>query len=168
MILPKHEILSLIESGKLVEDYIDLQKQLQPASFDLTLCKVHALESEGAIDFDNSKRVLSKTRELAFGEGGFVRLEPGAYKIQFNETIRLPADISALSTTRSSLARCGAFVHVGWWDPGYHGKGEGLLSVGNALRLEKNARVAQIIFMRLTDHAKETYAGAFHKENLLH
>ena len=149
MILSKQEILDLIAKDKLVEDYVDLKQQLQPASFDLTLAKVFALEGEGTVDFDNSKRVLSKTRELSF-DNGFVTLLPGVYKIQFNETVRLPGSISALTTTRSTLARCGAFVHVGWWDPGYHGKGEALLSVGNKLRLEKNARVAQMVFMRLS------------------
>ncbi len=165
MILSKNEILERIMREKLVEGYMDLKHQLQPASFDLTLAKAYALEGEGVIDFDNSKRVLSKTREIAF-ENGFVSLQQGVYKIQFNETVRLPAGLAALSTTRSSLARCGAFVHVGWWDPGYHGKGEGLLSVGHPLRLEKNARVAQIVFMRLGDGAGELYSGAYHKENI--
>ena len=149
MILSKQEILDLILKEKLVEDYVDLKHQLQPASIDLTLAKVFKIESEGTIDFDNSKRVLSKTTEIAF-DNGLVILEPGVYKIQFNETVRLPAGIAAFTTTRSTLARCGAFVHVGWWDPGYHGKGEALLSVGHKLRLEKNARVAQMVFIFLS------------------
>ncbi|HLC37868.1 MAG TPA: deoxyuridine 5'-triphosphate nucleotidohydrolase [Candidatus Norongarragalinales archaeon] len=165
MILSKQEILELTTKEKLVEDFIDLKIQLQPASIDLTLAKAYAFEGTGVIDFDNSKRVLSKTREMAFDKG-FVDLEPGVYKIQFNETVRIPSNIAAFTTTRSTLARCGAFVHVGWWDPGYHGKGEALLSVGTKLRLEKNARVAQMVFLRLSAEAQELYSGVFHKENV--
>ncbi|MFH0922916.1 MAG: deoxyuridine 5'-triphosphate nucleotidohydrolase [Candidatus Micrarchaeota archaeon] len=167
MILSHGEILDLIAREKLVEDFIDLKKQLQPASFDLTLAKVSAIEGEGVLDFDNSKRVLSNVRELEFDESGFVSLEPGAYKVRFNETVRLPAGLAALTTTRSSLARCGSFVHVGWWDPGYHGKGEGLLQVGSRIKLEKNARIAQMVFLHLSAEARELYSGIHHKENLV-
>jgi len=47
MILSKNEILELIMQEKLVEGYVDLKHQLQPASFDLTLAKVHAIEGGG-------------------------------------------------------------------------------------------------------------------------
>jgi len=167
MVLSHEEILDLIVREKLVEDFIDLKTQLQPASFDLTLAAVSAIEGEGVLDFDNSKRVLSKTSEIGFDEKNFVSLKPGEYRVRFNETVRLPAGLAAISTTRSSLARCGAFVHVGWWDPGYHGKGEGLLSVGKKISLEKNARIAQMVFLRLNSEARELYAGIHHKENLV-
>ncbi len=165
MILSKHEIRELIEKQKLVEGFIDLEKQLQPASFDLTLSKVYSFEGEATIDFDNSKRVLNKNIELPFKDG-FVTLEKGDYKVQFNETVRIPDGLAAFSTTRSSLARCGSFAHMGWWDPGYHGSGSSLLHVGASLKLEKNARIAQMIFLRLNDKARELYSGAYHKENV--
>lgn len=165
MILSKQEILTLIEKEKLVQDFVDLETQMQPASFDLTLAEVSIIEGEGVLDFDNSKRVLSESRKIAF-ENGFASLEKGVYKVRFNEAVRLPAAIAAFSTVRSSLARCGCTMHVGWWDPGYHGKGEGLLYVGNKIKLEKNARIAQIVFVRLGKEAEELYSGVHHKENL--
>ncbi len=167
MILAKHEILERITREKLVEGYVDLKQQLQPASFDLTLESIHALEEQGALDFDNSQRVIPKTRELEFDAEGWIELKPGTYKIRFNEAVRLPDDLTALSLPRSSLARCGAFVHVGLWDPGYHGRGESLLAVGGkGLRLKKNAKVAQYVFLKLNDKARELYTGIHHKENV--
>ena len=44
MVLSKQEILELIESEKLVDGFIDLKTQLQPASFDLTLAEVSIIE----------------------------------------------------------------------------------------------------------------------------
>ena len=166
MILSKSEILDLILKEKLVEGYVDLKHQLQPASFDLTVAKVFAFQTTPKIDFDNFSRKLSETKEIAF-EKEWILLEQGEYKIQYNETVRLPAGIAALSINRSSLARSGCVMHSGWWDPGYHGRGEGLLSVGKkGLELKRNAKIAQMVFMRLGEGEKHLYSGAYHKENI--
>ncbi len=168
MILSKQEILERIKRDSLVSGAIDIASQVQPASVDLTVEKVFAFESEaGALDFDNSERVIPKTSEIPF-EKDWVDLKPGNYKIRFNEAVRLPAGIAALTTARSSLARCGSLVHVGWWDPGYEGRGEACLVVGGAgLKLKRNAKVAQMIFVRLSEEARELYSGIHQKENLL-
>lgn len=167
MILAKQEILDRIAREKLVEGYVNLKQQLQPASIDLTLESIHELEEKGALDFDNSSRVIPKTRQLEFNAEGWIDLAPDAYKIRFNEMLRLPDDLAALSVSRSSLARCGALTHAGWWDPGYHGRGEALLIVGGkGLRLKKNAKVAQMIFMKLNEKTRELYSGVYHKENV--
>lgn len=168
VILSKQEILALIEKQGLVTGAVDLAHQLQPASVDLTVEKVFALESKGALDFDNSQRVIPKSAEISF-EKDWMKLAPGNYKIRFNEAVRLPAGIAALTVSRSSLARCGCLVHVGWWDPGYEGRGEACLVVGGAgLKLKRNAKVAQMIFLRLGDEvaAHELYSGVHQKENL--
>ncbi|MEM0475481.1 MAG: deoxyuridine 5'-triphosphate nucleotidohydrolase [Candidatus Norongarragalinales archaeon] len=167
MILSKREIAALIEKQKLVSGALDLKHQLQPASIDLTVEKVFSLAEDGSLDFDNSERVIPKTTELPFDDSGWVTLAPGTYKIRFNEAVKLPADIAALTTSRSSLARCGCLVHVGWWDPGYEGRGEACLVVGGkGLRLRRGAKVAQMIFIRMSEEASELYAGIHQKENL--
>ncbi len=169
LIVSKREIAALIEKQGLVTGAIDLMHQLQPASVDLTVEKVFALESEGALDFDNSERVIPKAAEIPFDANGWVKLAPGSYKIRFNEAVKLPAGIAALTVSRSSLARCGCLVHVGWWDPGYEGRGEACLVVGGkGLRLKKNAKVAQMVFVRMSGEvaASELYAGIHQKENL--
>ncbi|MFH0973712.1 MAG: deoxyuridine 5'-triphosphate nucleotidohydrolase [Candidatus Micrarchaeota archaeon] len=167
MILSKREILERIKNDGLVTGLVDAAHQVQPASVDLTVEKVFALESEGALDFDNSERVIPKASEIPFNDKEWVSLAPGNYKIRFNEAVRLPAGIAALSVSRSSLARCGSLVHVGWWDPGYEGRGEACLVVGGAgLKLKRNAKVAQMIFVKMSEDAHELYAGIHQKENL--
>jgi dUTP pyrophosphatase len=167
LILSKREIADLIAKRGLVTGAIDLKHQLQPASVDLTVEKVFSLGEAGALDFDNSERVIPKTQEVSFDGDGWVKLAPGNYKIRFNEAVRLPAGIAALTVSRSSLARCGCLVHVGWWDPGYEGRGEACLVVGGeGLRLRRGAKVAQMVFVKMSEDASELYAGIHQKENL--
>ena len=64
--------------------------------------------------------------------------------------------------------RCGVTVHMAIWDAGYSGRSQSLLVVFNrqGFRLEKNARVAQLVFQQL---AAETdgYNGVYQRENLV-
>lgn len=169
LILSKQEIASLIKKQGLVTGFVDAAQQLQPASVDLTIEKVFELASgeAGALDFDNSERVIPKAAEVSFDEKDWLYLKPGNYKIRFNEAVKLPAGIAALTVSRSSLARCGCLVHVGWWDPGYEGRGEACLIVGGkGLKLKRNAKVAQMIFVKMSEDAKHLYSGIHQKENL--
>ena len=117
--------------------------------------------------FDNSERRLSECRELEFDKQGWVFLKKGIYKIMYNEEVRLPADLAAINILRSSLMRCGCILHEGYWDPGFEGRGESALLVGNehGLRLKRNAKIAQLVFFRLSEEAKETYSGMHHKKH---
>ena len=169
MALSKREIERRIKEEKLVSDFVDLKTQLQPASFDLTAAKVFEFENAGALDFDNSERKLSDGRELSFNADGWLELKKGAYRVQFNEAIKLPSGLAALSISRSSLARCGCVVSTGWWDPSYEGKGACVLIVGNenGLKLKKNARISQIMFFEVDGDAGAVYGGIHHRENLV-
>ena len=166
MVLSKSELAERIIKDRLVE-VRDAKNQLQPASVDLTLEKVYRFASEGAIDFDNSQRVLSKVEEVAFN-GDWVELKQGAYKVQYAETVRVPPDLAGVTFCRSTLSRCGCDVYNGWWDPGYAGKGEGMLMVMNphGVRLKKGAKIAQIVFLKLSTQATELYEGIHKGENL--
>ncbi|MEM4389878.1 MAG: deoxyuridine 5'-triphosphate nucleotidohydrolase [Candidatus Micrarchaeia archaeon] len=162
MILPKHEI----EKRKLVTGFLS-ESQFQPCGVDLTLKEAFELTSAGAIDHDNSQRKLSETRPIPF-EGEWLRLGPGAYKIIYNEIISIPPDCAGLAFPRSSLLRCGCDVHCAVWDPGYTGRSESLLVVENphGVKLKRGARLVQLVFFRLTERAREVYAGRFNNENL--
>jgi len=54
------------------------------------------------------------------------------------------------------------------WDPGYEGKGEGLLIVENpyGIVLEKDARIVQLIFIRLESKPESEYRGVYMREGL--
>ncbi len=168
MILNKQQILDRIVQDGMVSGYSDLKEQLQPAGFDLTVAKVYKFKTQGAIDFDNSKRKISDVEELAWDKEGWLTLPMGTYKIQYAEQVRMPADIAGQNILRSSLMRCGCILHQGFWDPGYSGKGESTLYVGNpeGLRLKKGAKVAQMVFYKLASPADELYQGIHQNENV--
>ena len=161
MIFPKHLIL---ERG-LVADYIN-EKQFQPAGFDYTLREVHKFKTAGRLDFDNSERRLSETEALPF-KNGEVLLPKGAYKIIYNEYVKIPKNAIALCFPRSSLLRCGATLECAVWDPGYEGRSESLLIVHNeyGIVLKKNAKIGQLVFFSLLGEAKELYEGTYKGEN---
>ena len=167
--LDRGSILALINSEPpLVEGFCDLQAQLQPNGFDLTLQQVSEFESAGQLDLSNAERVLSTAQPLAFGGDDYLQLEPGPYLITFNEVVRLPLDIMALGKPRSSLLRCGVAVHNAVWDAGYHGRSQALMVVYNrsGFRVKRNARLIQLVFLRLAQRLLEGYQGAFMRENL--
>jgi dUTP pyrophosphatase len=73
----------------------------------------------------------------------------------------------ALARPRSSLLRCGVNIGTAVWDAGYSGRSQSLMLVYNprGFRIQKNARVAQLIFMPLTTET-EGYSGKYQNENI--
>ena len=168
MLLDKRTITALLNATPpLIEGAIDLAVQVQPNGVDLTLRDVAAYASPGTIDFSNQKRVLSETKLLSF-EGDQLVLEPGSYLVTFNEVVNIPADVAALGRPRSTLLRCGAALHTAVWDAGYSGRSQSLMTVYNplGLTLKRNARIMQLVFLRLEQAVIEGYAGRYQRENL--
>ncbi|HLC48636.1 MAG TPA: deoxyuridine 5'-triphosphate nucleotidohydrolase [Candidatus Norongarragalinales archaeon] len=168
MLLSKHEIEQRIRKDGLISNYADLKEQLQPAGFDLTVEKIFKFTSQGAFDFDNKERKMSEVEEISTDLKGWWNLSKGIYKIRFNEEVKIPLDLAGTNILRSSLMRSGCLMHHGFWDPGYHGKGETAIMVANehGIKLKKGAKVTQLIFHKLSEGAKEGYSGVHHKENV--
>ena len=123
----------------------------------------------------NEKRQLPETAELSWEQpaagspadsAAAVRLEPGGYLVTYNEEIRVPADSAGLVLPRSSLMRCGATLHSALWDPGYRGRGQGLLTVHRELTLYRNARVGQFVLLAIESAPPQLYDGQYQGENL--
>lgn len=171
MFLSDTEIKKLITEKNLIREYIDVDRQLQPNGFDLTVCKVFAFRGYGVIDFTNEHRVLPPIKEMRFKYKSDTRevweLKHGAYLIQFNEIVSLPKDLFALTIQRSTLMRCGCDMQVGLWDAGYEGKGYSILKVHNmnSILLHKNARVCQMLFLSITG-AEIPYQGIYQFEGV--
>jgi dUTP pyrophosphatase len=166
-VLSDKEIAQLMgATPPLLEQLVDKNVQLQPAGVDLTLRDIFEFSSEGVIDFSNKHRVLSECRKIEFKEG-FAHLEKGAYKVVYNEAVRIPKDCIALAFPRSSLLRCGAFLQCAVWDPGYEGRSESLLIVSNphGIRFAKDARLVQLVFFKLSKKSRSTYSGKYMAEN---
>lgn len=163
--------MSILTGGQargLVESMIDAETQTQMCGMELTLQKIERFASAGAVAFDNKERTLPEMVPIDFDESGWVQLSPGSYLVTFNEIVSIPRDVTALARARSTLQRCGASLETALWDPGYRGRSQSLLVVYNphGLRLKKNARLMQLIFLRLEKDAEKVYAGKYQGENI--
>ena len=158
----------ILSDRPLVTDWLDLDDQLQPNGFDLTLRGIGAFAGPGAIAADSAGRRLPEVRSLAFGEDGWIDLAPGPYQIVFNEVVDLPNDLMALGRPRSSLGRCGVAIHSAVWDAGYRGRSTSLLVVSNpaGFSVQRDARLLQLVFLGLDQGVAEGYRGAYQGENL--
>jgi len=161
MILPKHHILK----SALVSDTIH-ESQFQPCGVDMTLKSVHEFSNAGRIDFDNTQRRISDVTPIHFLSDE-VHLNTGAYKVVFNEYVKIPANAAAFCFPRSSLLRCGVTLECAVWDPGYEGRSEALLVVRNphGITFKRNAKIGQMVFIKLAEDAKELYKGKYKGEN---
>ena len=74
----------------------------------------------------------------------------------------------ALARPRSSLLRSGAAVHTAVWDAGYQGRSQALLVVYHpgGYRVQRDARLMQLVFFRMETAASRGYQGRFQAENI--
>ena len=158
----------ILSDSPLITSFLDLEEQLQPNGIDLTLMEVRELTSSGYIGKDSQQRLLSDNKIIAFDEHGWVRLYQGSYLITFNEICNLPLDLMALGKPRSSLLRSGVTINTAVWDAGYKGRSQSLLTIfnPNGFEIQQNARLIQLIFVRLENLASIGYQGRFLNENI--
>lgn len=161
MILTKE----IMMKSMLVRDTIS-DAQFQPAGVDVTLKEAYAYKNAGKIDFDNKERKISDVEPIQFVNEE-VKLAPGAYKVIFNEYVHIPQDAAALCFPRSSLLRSGITLECAVWDPGYEGRSEALLIVANShgAILKRNAKIGQLVFIKLVDKTSYSYEGVYKGEN---
>lgn len=168
MMLNHNEIENLIKEKKLIENFINLDKQLTPNGFDLTVSKIFEFLEHGQIDFSNKERKLPQTKEILpvmeseNDKYGWWKLQKGVYKVMTNEIVNMPSDLAALAFTRTSLLRMGAFTQNGVWDAGFSGKSEFILVVDNpfGIKIKQNARIVQLVFFKIND-AEILYNGIY-------
>ncbi len=167
--LHRDAIRSLIESTPpLLDGYLSIENQLQPNGFDLTLGDISRFTTPGSMGAADSDRQLSATESIGADPGGWLRLGPAPYLVTFNEAVNLPPDLMALGRPRSSLLRSGVSIHSAVWDAGYRGRSEVLLVVYHPLgyRLQRDARLMQLVFFRMNQPTNQGYQGRFQDENL--
>jgi dUTP pyrophosphatase len=168
-VLSGEQIRDRIEGDPpLVADFVDLEAQIQPNGFDLTLAEVHRYLGGGTVARENAGRVLPQLESVEPDASGFFVLSPGVYHVVYNEIVDLPIDLMALGRPRSSLNRSGVTIHTAVWDAGYHGRSTSMLFVANpfGFRIETGARLLQLVFLGLSRAAGEGYRGAYQGENL--
>jgi dUTP pyrophosphatase len=140
---------------------------LQPNGVDLSLDAVWRLLGPGSLGRSNADRHLPDREPLAFDADDWLDLPLGVYGIRYAEWVALPADRGGLCFPRSSLLRMGLHVPTAVWDAGYAGRGEGLLYVSNprGVRLQRGARIVQLVVFQMTQPAAAGYAGTYQNEN---
>ena len=144
-----------------------LAEHVQPNGVDLSLDAVWRLSERGRLGRSNADRRLPAREAVEFGADDWLELPAGAYGVRYGEWIEVPADCGGLVFPRSSLLRMGLHVPTAVWDAGYAGRGEGLLVVSNpyGVRLQRGARIVQLVLFRLTEAARAVYRGAYQHEN---
>ena len=168
-VLSREGILELIKAPEpMVDGYLNLDAQLQPNGFDLTLREVLRFASPGRTGPGREPSVLPRYEGIPFHSDGYLHLSDGAYLVTFNEVVGLPRHVMALARPRSSLLRSGVAIHTAVWDAGYRGRSQALMTVYNpsGYRVAKGARLLQMVFMYLARPVEEGYMGRFQGENL--
>ena len=152
----------------LIESYISLDEQLQPNGFDLTLREVRRMTSDGGMGAGPDQRELAETESMQFDAEGWLRLSPGPYLLTFNEVLNLPLDLTVLGFPRSSLLRSGVTLHSAVGDAGYRGRPQALMVVHNpnGYRVQRDARLWQLVFFQLARPVSQGYQGRFWGENV--
>jgi dUTP pyrophosphatase len=170
--LNRDAIASLLaDHPPLLQECPDPCRQLQPNGIDVTVRSVASYSPEAgaaAIGVSDADRILPGPTDLEFGCGGWLLLPSGHYVVTFNEVVNLPRWLMALGRPRSSLLRMGVSLHTAVWDAGYRGRSQALLVVHNAggFRLQRNARIAQLVFFPLSAPDNRGYHGRYQRENL--
>ncbi|HUQ42710.1 MAG TPA: deoxyuridine 5'-triphosphate nucleotidohydrolase [Candidatus Limnocylindrales bacterium] len=166
-VLSREELRAAVAGDPpLVED-IDPDVQIQTNGIDLRVERIQRLSSPGLLGATDSVREPAAREDVRSDKDGWWDLHRGAYVITYREKVNLPHDLMALARPRSTLLRSGVAIHAAVWDAGYSGRGEGLLSVLNARgwRIQRGARVLQLVFMRLSTPTHEGYKGRYQGEN---
>ncbi len=169
MILTGERLAEAVENG-LVQNYIDLDTQLQPNGFDFTAGEIHRYKEKGKLDFSNSEREIPETEKVepekkdSEDDYGWWKLEPGVYKVVMNEKVDIPNDVTGFAYPRSSLLRMGCTIENAVWDSGFTGTGSFMLEVHNSdgVEIKENARVNQIVFHKV-EESEEGYNGRYHE-----
>ncbi|MDQ6675603.1 MAG: deoxyuridine 5'-triphosphate nucleotidohydrolase [Chloroflexota bacterium] len=141
-------------------------EHIQPNGVDLSLDAMWRLAGAGSLGRSSADRRLPPRDELEFDAHGWLELGQGTYGIRYTEWVALPLDCGGLCFPRSSLLRMGCHVPTAVWDAGYAGRAEGLLVVTtpHGVRLQRGARIVQLVLFRLTEAARSGYAGQYQHE----
>jgi dUTP pyrophosphatase len=167
--LSREQLRALIEGKRpLVTGLVDPENQIQPNGIDLTLREVARHSGQGSIGVDSADRALPELEPLTFDADGWLTLEPGIYHIIYNEVVDIPVSLMALGRPRSSLARCGVSIVTAVWDAGYNGRSTSMLVVENpaGFRVQKDARVMQLVFFGMSEATADGYRGRYQGENI--
>lgn len=136
-----------LEGGELI---------VQQNGIDLTLASVKRILG-GTLT--KEVRDFEHIEELPDEQDIFTFLPGTAYAIEFQQEVSVPTDMCAQIIQRSTLNRMGAFVVAGLYDSGFKNQIGAVLRTNAKVRIQKGARVAQIVFQQA--ESASMYAGIY-------
>ncbi|XVH32663.1 deoxyuridine 5'-triphosphate nucleotidohydrolase [Haloferacaceae archaeon DSL9] len=153
----------MFRAGSFVAAQLDgvADEQVQPNGVDLTVDAIFEQREAGRIGRDGKR--IGGRRELETTDGAYP-LSPGAYIVQYAETVRIPDGHIGFIYPRSTLMRNSCMLNTAVWDAGYEGRGEGLLQVHHDLELEGGARLAQLVLAEAAHDGR--YEGSYQGERV--
>ncbi|MEK7863571.1 MAG: deoxyuridine 5'-triphosphate nucleotidohydrolase [Chloroflexota bacterium] len=166
-VLSREELRAALAADPPLVEGIDADVQVQTNGIDLRVERVQRLASPGLLGATDAVREPAAREDVPCDKDGWWDLHRGAYVVTYREKVNLPHGLMALAGPRSSRLLSGVAIHTAVWDAGYSGRGEGLLSVLNSrgYRLQRGARVLQLVFFRLSATTLEGYRGRYQGEN---
>lgn len=165
--LSGEEIRDLVQFKGLIENYQDLNVQVQSAGFDLRVEEIRTFSdicSMGYLDFSNEKRRVPEAELLKKTNNGWKLEKNKYYLVRVAEIINMPNHLVAEFKPRSSLIRMGGNVTNAWIDPGYRGRIQFGITAFRDIFLEEHARIVQTVFFK-TVRTKE-YDGIYLNEGI--
>jgi dUTP pyrophosphatase len=131
---------------------------IQQHGIDLRVNSILAPDHEkwGKIPIEGKATPLEyKPINIVMAYNGWI-LDPGYFAVEFMEGVKIPNDKMMMLVQRSSLGRCGASLHSGLFDAGFHTENIGaFISVHHRLIIEYHSRLAQAIFFDTFEIAED-------------
>lgn len=120
---------------------------------------------QGILEVSPATQVQQVGVDLTVSED--VNLPNGcSYNVLLNETVKLPLDVFATFTHRSSFNRQGVLITGSIYDPGYFGQvGCTIYNMsGQWISIPKNTRIGQMLFFKADPASK--YNGQYQNEHI--
>ena len=167
MVLSDITIREMIKEGKLIENPVNIEESIQPASYDITLGNAFKV-----IKKDKNKfMVLDEPiayKKIVIPEDEYMLIPSLSFILAVtNEIINLPDDIAAIVEGRSSVGRSGLFIHnAGFIDNGFRGTItlELFNASPNTIAIKPGMRIGQIVFMKTDKPSEKPYNGKYQNQ----
>ena len=158
-------ILSGEEISPLIKKVLpaDSGEQKQPAGYDVSVNNIHSFPTSRFV-LGVPKGENSTLGQIPLVDEKYFDLEPGAYFVDLNEITTIPNDAIGILLPRSTLLRNGLDVRTALFDPGYSGQPKVMLVCHRPARIQKFARIGQLVILKSDGNFTSQYAGQYQGE----
>lgn len=141
----------------------DSGEQEQPAGYDVTVNKIRSFPKT-KFDLGVAKGENSSLEDVPLIKDYFELSEAGAYFADLNEITTIPKDAIGILLPRSTLLRNGMDLRTALFDPGYSGQPKVMLVAYRPARIQRFARIGQLIIIKSDAEFASQYSGRYQGE----